>query len=194
MPDNVIKSVARIVNFNDKEADALRAILKEKKLKRKEHLLKEGQVCNYAAFIVKGCLRYYYIVNGEDSTGQFFFENGWYADYESFLSGEPSNQNIEAIEECTLYVLYRKDLEALYQVYPVFEKFGRLMAERAVLGLKKKNEFLTLQSFEERYLQLIKDRPKVIERVSLKHIESYLGMKAESLSRIRKRLFDNRKA
>jgi len=192
MAEDILKSVAKFVQFNENEANAFRAILKEKKLKRKEHLLKEGQVCNYAAFIKQGCLRYYYIVNGEVSTGQFFFENGWYADYESFLSDEPSNQNIEAIEDCTLYLLYRRDLETLYQTYPVFEKFGRLMAERAVIGLKKKNEFLTLQSFEERYLQLIKDRPKVVERVSLKYIASYLGMKPESLSRIRKRLFDNK--
>lgn len=64
------------------------------------------------------------------------------------------------------------------------------MAERAVLGLKKKNEFLTLQSHEERYLQFINERPKVIQRVSLKYIASYLGMKPESMSRIRKRLYD----
>ncbi|MBC7889869.1 MAG: Crp/Fnr family transcriptional regulator, partial [Ferruginibacter sp.] len=175
MQESVIKNIARFVNFSDQEADALLAILKEKKLKRKEHLLREGDLCNYAAFIVTGCLRYYYIVNGEESTGQFFFENGWYSDYESFLSGEASSQNIQALEDCTLYLIYRKDLELLFSQYPVFEKFGRLMAERAVLGLKKKNEFLTLQSFEQRYLQLIKDRPKVIERVSLKYIASYLG-------------------
>jgi CRP-like cAMP-binding protein len=188
--DEVLKNISNFVAFNEVEADAFRSILKEKKLKRKEYLLREGQVGNYAAFIVKGCLRYYYIVNGEESTGQFFFENGWYADYESFLSGQPSTQNIEALEDCTLYLIYRKDLETLFSQHPVFEKFGRLMAERAVLGLKKKNEFLTLQSHEERYLQLINDRPKVIQRVSLKYIASYLGMKPESLSRIRKRLFN----
>lgn len=192
MPDAVIKSIGQLIAFHEDAANALRACLKERKLKRKEHLLREGQVGNYAAFIEKGCLRYYYIVNGEERTGQFFFENGWYADYESFLSGEPSGQNIQAMEDCTLYLIYRKDLEALFAQHPVFEKFGRLMAERAVLGLKKKNEFLTLQSLEERYLQLINDRPKVIERVSLKYIASYLGMKPESLSRIRKRLFENK--
>ncbi|MBC7934227.1 MAG: Crp/Fnr family transcriptional regulator [Rhizobacter sp.] len=192
MSESIIKSIEQLVSFNQEEANALRAILTEKKLKRKDHLLREGSVCNYAAFIVKGCLHYYYIVDGEESTGQFFFENGWYSDYESFLSGEPSSQNIQALEDCTLYLIYRTDLESLFSQYPVFEKFGRLMAERAVLGLKKKNEFLTLQSFEQRYLQLINERPKVIERVSLKYIASYLGMKAESLSRIRKRLFDKK--
>jgi len=192
--DEVLKIISNYVEANEEEADALRNILKEKKLKRKEYLLREGQVCNYATFISKGCLRYYYLVNGEESTGQFFFENGWYADYESFLSGEPSSQNIQALEDCSLYLIYRRDLEALFSRHPVFEKFGRLMAERAVLGLKKKNEFLTLQSHEERYLQLINDRPKVIQRVSLKYIASYLGMKPESLSRIRKRLFDKQKS
>ncbi len=192
MSDIALANIARLVNFNEAEGLALKSILRPRVLKKKEHLLREGEVCQFAAFIERGCLRYYYLSDGYDITGQFFFENAWYADYESFLSAEPSSQNIEALENCTLSVLYKTDLEKLYVAHPVFEKFGRLMAERAVMGLKRRNESLTLQSHEERYLHLIKERPKVIQRVPLKYIASYLSMKPESLSRIRKRLFDNR--
>ncbi|WP_445908730.1 Crp/Fnr family transcriptional regulator [Yeosuana sp.] len=188
MKNTVLNALKNYVQVNEEEGEAFISILKEKKLKRKEQLIRQGDVCDFAVFIFKGCLRYYYIQNGEDCTGQFFFENGWYSDYESFLSGNPSIQNIEALEDCVLYAFTRKDLENLYIEFPVFERFGRLMAERAVLGLMKKNEILSIYTHEERYLQLITERPKVIERVSLKHIASYLGMKPESLSRIRSRL------
>lgn len=186
----VLNALKKFVLLNDEETEAFTAILNERKLKRKEQLIREGDVCDFAVFIYSGCLRYYYIQNGEDCTGQFFFENGWYSDYESFLSGKPSIQNIEALEDCILYSFTRKDLESLYIKYPVFERFGRLMAERAVLGLMKKNEILSIYTHEERYLQLIAERPKVVERVSLKYIASYLGMKPESLSRIRTRLLN----
>ncbi len=190
MKTSVINALKNFVQVNEEEAYAFLDILKEKKLKRKEQLIREGDICDFAVFIYSGCLRYYYIQNGEDCTGQFFFENGWYSDYESFLSGKPSIQNIEALEDCILYSFTRKDLESLYKKFPVYERFGRLMAERAVLGLMKKNEMLLIYTHEERYLQLITERPKVVERVSLKYIASYLGMKPESLSRIRTRLLN----
>lgn len=190
MKEAVLKALKQFVSINEIEGDAFVNILREKKLKRKEQLIRQGDVCDFAVFIFSGCLRYYYIQNGEECTGQFFFENGWYSDYQSYLSGQPSIQNIEALENCVLYSFSRKDLEKLFIDFPVFERFGRLMAERAVVGLSKKNEILSIYTHEERYLNLIAERPKVVERVALKYIASYLGMKPESLSRIRKRLLN----
>lgn len=192
MKKEVLNNLKKFINVNNKEGDAFLDILSEKNLSRKDLLIREGQICDFAVFIFSGSLRYYYIQNGEDCTGQFFFENGWYSDYESFLSGKPSIQNIEAMEKTLLYSFKKSELESLYLQFPVFERFGRLMAERAVLGLMKKNEIISLYTHEERYLKLIAERPKVIERVSLKYIASYLGMKPESLSRIRTRVSTNK--
>lgn len=188
MKSRVLEVLKHFVNFNEIEGEAFLDILTEKKLKRKEYLLKEGQICDFAVFIYSGCLRYYYNQDGQEITGQFFFENGWYSDYQSFLSGGASLENIQALEDCIIYSFTRQDIDNLFIKYPVFERFGRLMAERAVLGLKKKNEILSIYTPEERYLQLISRRPKVIERVSLRYIASYLGMQPESLSRIRSRI------
>ena len=192
MPDRVVAFVNQIIALNSEQQEALRAVLKLKTIKRKEHLLREGQVCNFAAFIVTGSLRYYYLIEGEEYTGQFFFEHGWYADYESYITGKPTTENIQALEHCEVLLLYKQDLERLYAQYPVFEKFGRIMVERAFLGLKNKNKMLTLESPEERYLSMINERPMVFERVPLKYIASYLSIQPESLSRIRKRLYDGR--
>lgn len=188
MYQQIEKVLSTFIDLDQSEFDYFTSKLQVKLLKRKELLLREGQVCNNSYFINKGCLRYFYNVDGEEITGQFFFENGWYADYGSYLSGKPSDQNIEALESTELLVLSKKDLDKLFVEIPKFEKFGRLMAEKAFMGMRQYAEMLTKETPEERYLNLVKDRPKVIQRVPQHYIASYLGIKAPSLSRIRKRI------
>jgi len=192
MYEQIEKVISSFINLNKSEFDYFASKLQVKQLKRKEFLLREGQICSNSYFINNGCLRYFYNVKGEEITGQFFFENGWYADYGSYLSGKPSEQNIEALEKTELLVLPKASLDELFVEIPTFEKFGRLMAEKAFLGMRQYTEMVTKQTAEERYLNLIKDRPKVIERISQHYIASYLGIKAPSLSRIRKRILDNK--
>lgn len=180
--------LSSIIQLDDSEFDHFASKLQPKQLKKKELLIREGNVCKYSYFINKGCLRYFYNVDGEEHTGQFFFEHGWYTDYESYLSGHSSKQNIEALEATEILILAKTDLDKLFVEIPKFEKFGRLMAENAFLGLRYKTEMLTNLSAEERYKNLIKQRPKVIERIPQHYIASYLGIKPPSLSRIRKRM------
>lgn len=191
---SVITNLSQFLKFNEEEGEAFRKILRLKTLKKNELLLLEGNVCNYGLFIEKGCIRYYYMNDGVESTGNFFFENDWYADFESYLYGKPSMQNIEALEDCVLYLAYKDDFDKLVAEYPVFNNFLRVMMERTIKGLTGKSMSMTLLPPEDRYLRFIKHCPKVVERVSLKHIASYLGVKPESLSRIRSRLTLNSKS
>jgi CRP/FNR family transcriptional regulator, anaerobic regulatory protein len=184
----VADGLSTVVPLTEEELDFFISRLQLKSLKRKELILREGESCHFTVFILKGSLRYFYSIDGNEHTGQFFFEKSWYTDYESFLSGKPSQQNIEALEKTEILLLEKKDLEELYNRYPKFERFGRLMAERAYLGARRKNEALANQSAEERYLNLLKERPKVFERVSQHYIASYLGIRPQSLSRIRKKI------
>ena len=188
MKQQVKKNIAQYIRLSDEEFDQFYAQLEVRQLKRKETLLRAGDVCRDAYFIGEGCLRYYNVIDGEEHTGQFFFEDGWYSDYESFLSGAPSDQTIEALEKTTVALLSRRALDQLYTDIPAFERFGRLMAENAFMGLRKRTESLTLLSAEERYMQLVAERPKVIQRVPQHYIASFLGIKPPSLSRIRKRI------
>ncbi len=192
MYGQIEKVISSFIDLDEREFAYFTSKLQVQHLKRKELLLVEGQVCNNSYFINSGCLRYFYNVDGEEITGQFFFENGWYADYGSYLSGKPSDQNIEALEKTELLVLPKAALDKLFIEIPKFEKFGRLIAEKAFLGMRQYTEMLTKQTPEERYLNLIKDRPKVIERIPQHYIASYLGIKAPSLSRIRKRILENK--
>jgi len=191
MYQSLFPQLQHLIGLTNEEFDLFLGCLQSQKLKRKEVLIAEGDICRYAYFIKKGCLRYFHNMDGEEITGQFFFENGWYTDYESFLLQKPSKQNIDALEPTELILLPKSDLLNLYITIPKFEKFGRIMAENAFMGLRNRTELLTQQSAEERYLKLVKERPKVIERVPQHYIASYLGIKPPSLSRIRKRIMSN---
>ena len=189
MHNSLFPNLQKLIGLTDEEFELFLTVLKTQTLKRKEMLIAEGDICRYAYFIKKGCLRYFHNVDGEEITGQFFFENGWYTDYESFLLQKPSKQNIEALEHTELILLPKTELLNLYNTIPKFEKFGRIMAENAFIGLRNRIESLTQQSAEERYLKLMKERPKVVERIPQHYIASYLGIKPPSLSRIRKRIY-----
>ncbi|MFN8438834.1 MAG: Crp/Fnr family transcriptional regulator [Cytophagales bacterium] len=192
MYDQILNQLSRFITLDKEEQEYFINMLVVKQFKKKELILQQGQVCNYTYFINKGCLRYYYLVEGKENTAQFFFENGWYTDFESFLSGKPSHQNIETLEKTELLMLSSKHIQQLYMDVPKFERFGRQMAEHAFLGIRGRTEMLENLSAEERYLKLLKERPKVVERIPQHYIASYLGVQPESLSRIRNRISNQR--
>lgn len=192
MFDQILNRLAQFITLDKSEQDYFVTKLIVKECNKKELVLQEGQVCKYAYFINKGCLRYYYNIEGRENTAQFFFENGWYTDYDSFLTGKPTQQNIETLEKTQILLLSAKDLQQLFVEIPKFERFGRLMAEKAFLGIRQRNEMLENLTAEDRYLTLLKERPKLFERIPQHYIASYLGIKPPSLSRIRKRISDNK--
>lgn len=183
-------SIAQFVQLEDEAFEHFYQLLDIRRLKRKEFLLREGEVCKEAYFVVQGLIRYFHVVDGEEITGQFFFEDAWYSDYESFLTGAPSEQYIQALEKTEVAALSKFNLNRLFQELPQFERFGRIMAEQAFIGLRRRMESYAHLNPEQRYLKLIKQRPKVVQRVPQHYIASYLGIKPQSLSRIRKRLLN----
>jgi len=182
--------MAKFISLSPEETEHFYHLLKVKTFEKGENIHRIGRICNNAFFILEGSVRYYNLVDGEEITGQFFFEGAWYSDYESFLLEVPSEQTIEAIESTRVAILSKKDLNKLFIELPKFERFGRLMAENAFMGLRKRTDALTQLSATERYLQLCKNRPKVIKRIPQKYIASYLSIKPESLSRIRKNILN----
>lgn len=192
MYDQILKRLSAFITLTRSEQEQFVSKLQIRNYDKKEFVLREGEVCTHSYFINSGCLRYFYNVEGQENTAQFFFENGWYTDYESFLTGKPSKQNIETLEKSQLVLLSSRDLQQFYTEIPKFERFGRLIAENAFLGIRQRSEMLENQSAEERYLTLMKERPKVFERIPQHYIASYLGIKPPSLSRIRKRIAGTR--
>jgi len=148
----------------------------------------QGDFCTDIAFIVKGCIRTYYTKNNQERTAQFFFENAWYTDYGSWLTRQPVMAGVEALEPTEMLLLPFRELERLYDQHPKFERMGRLFAENTIVKMRNRNLSLLNDSPEERYLQLLKERPKVVTRVPQNIIASFLGIEPETLSRIRKKI------
>ncbi|MBO0937118.1 Crp/Fnr family transcriptional regulator [Fibrella sp. HMF5335] len=188
MTDRLLQQLNTIASLTETEEQAFVAITTTRRLRKKEWLMRQGDICRMVTFIYSGSLRLFHTVDGEEKTIQFFFENALYTDYLSFLTGQPTLENVQALEDCALVQFSRTDLEQLYQQHPVFERIGRISAERAFLSLSARNTLLTNQSPEVRYQQLIRARPDLFQRVPQYHIASFLGIKPESLSRIRKRM------
>ncbi|MEM9846682.1 MAG: Crp/Fnr family transcriptional regulator [Bacteroidota bacterium] len=181
-----MNSVLAISEENWKE---ISAVLTEKKLKKGAFLHREGDQCDFIAFIAKGALRAYYTDHKSVETNLLLNSaSEFITDYESFLTHQPGNLSIQAIEDANVMLLNRKPLEQLYDNSFYWNKFGRLMAERIYLKSKKRAVELLLLSPEQRYLMLLEEHPDFFQRYALRDIASYLGITSQSLSRIRARL------
>lgn len=160
---------------------------KRKEVPAKTILLKEGEVSKNAFHIESGCLRVWFNNDGKDFTTQFFFENEMVSSIESFRTGKPSLFSIETIEPSVVQVISKSDFLSLEQRFPAIQaQMQERLLERLFFYQKL---FLSRikDSPEERYKDLLKNNPRIIQRVPQHYIASYLGITSVSLSRIRNR-------
>lgn len=160
-------------------------IFVEREISPKTVLLEEGEISNHVHFIKKGCLRQWFNKDGKDITFQFFFEGQAVASIDSFISNKPSIFTIESIEPSIILSISRDHFEQLQMMYPEFKSgFQELMYGRfrnyAQLFLSRIKD-----TPQERYTDLIRNHPEIINRVPQHYIASYLGITPVSLSRIR---------
>jgi CRP-like cAMP-binding protein len=157
-------------------------------LKKGEFLTRSGETCRNVSFINKGLLRMYYLADGKEICVGFASQNDYLALYDSFLTREPSSGNIDALEDCELINLSYDAMQELYQSHPVFERFGRKIAEMLFLSISSQTNRLLTLTPEERYRYLIANQSYILQRVPQYMIASYIGITPEHLSRIRKKL------
>lgn len=185
--------IGNFIEVTEEEWKLHRDALTRRFLKKGEFLLREGQVCEHVSFINAGAFRAYTIINGTDVSNFFFFENTYATDYGSFLTRKPSDSNLIALEDSEVLQLNYTNMQMLYEKVPSWQKYGRLIAEYVFLMVEDRAKMLQYNSPEELYLKVMKEQPKILERVPLQHIASYMAIKPESLSRIRKRLMEVKK-
>lgn len=148
-------------------------------------ILEPGNRVDKLFFIEKGLLRGYRLVEGSDITHHFYLENWFATDYESYLLETPGELFIETLTPVSLYAFTRQAMEALYAEHPVFERMGRIMAERAYLTMVARFKSFQTQTLGERYESLVRLHPTLFQQVPQKYIASYLGVAPQSLSRIK---------
>ncbi|HVT85891.1 MAG TPA: Crp/Fnr family transcriptional regulator [Chitinophagaceae bacterium] len=195
MYELILKNISRFIQLTEEEKKFFTSLLKIKKLRKKQFLLQEGEIGRYQYFINKGCLRTYTVdEKGQEHIIQFAIEDWWTGDMYSFLTQTPAKLNIEAIEDTELLCIDNPSLEILYQKVPKFERFFRLLLQNAFIANQSRIiESMSLTA-DERYCKFIERYPLMEPRLPLKHIASYLGITAESLSRIRSQYNKNKKA
>jgi CRP-like cAMP-binding protein len=173
-------------------ADELKVVeeapLIQKKLRKRQYLLQEGDICKYNCFIAQGCLRMYRVsADGTEHMLRFGVENWWMADYESYNSGLPAKNNIDAIEDSALILIAKEDFELLFQVIPKLREFRERLDARAYDVSQNRVLSNISETAEERYEHFIKSYPSFYSRVPLHMIASYLGVTRETLSRVRQK-------
>lgn len=189
MHELLLGNIKQKIVFSAKEEELLKSFFIPKKLRKKQFLLQEGEVCLYAAFVEKGLLRSYTIdKKGNEHILQFAMENWWISDLFSFYSGEPSIYMIEAIEDSELLLIKKDRYEDLLEAIPSMERYFRLLLQNNLIATQRRlNDKLSL-SAEELYLKLIETCESIPQRVPQHMIASFLGITRETLSRIRKQL------
>jgi len=180
------KNITNHVSLSSDELALVHQLFQHKICRKKTMLLNKGQVCGFEAFIIKGCVKRYYIDHeGDEVILQFAVENWWLSDMVSFTEQVPSLLYIETIEDTELLQITFQNKELLFKEIPKLERVFRLLVQRAYSVLE--NRFFTglTASAEERYLNFIKKYPVLPQRVPQYQIASYLGITPEALSRIR---------
>jgi len=157
-------------------------------VKRKKDLLEPDETCKYIYFIIKGCVRSYYVDSkGIEHIYQIRLDNNWISDLESFFSQRPSKYYIETLEDSELLRISYERLEQLYDEVPRIERYFRILFQKAYINALERLNATMWESAVDRYNNMLKEHGDIFQRVPLVYIASYLGITPESLSRIRKK-------
>jgi CRP-like cAMP-binding protein len=188
MYEQLRQHINKVVSISTTEFDVLTSFFHPMHLKKKEHLYVQNEICRYIAFVNKGCLRSYHVDRkGDDQIIYFAVEDWWVADLQSFFLQIPSAFNLQALEDCELLVSSKAEFERAFEAVPPFEKFYRIKTQAAYSSAQKTVVGKT-ETAEDRYLKLLKTAPSILDRVPQHYIAAYLGIKPQSLSRIRKKI------
>jgi CRP-like cAMP-binding protein len=177
------------IQLTEEEKQLCKSFFTPKKLRKRQYILQEGDVCKYTAFVEKGMLRMYTINDkGGEHIIQFAFEGWWMADQFSFITGEPAIYNIDALEDSELLLLSKQAEEQLLKKIPKFERYFRILLQNSLIATQRRLISSISQSAEERYNQLIETCPTIPQRVPQHMMASFLGITPETLSRIRRQV------
>jgi CRP-like cAMP-binding protein len=192
MFQNINAYVLKCINLSAGELEYFNSILQYKVIPKKTMLLQAGNICNFEAYVIKGCIREYYIdSNGAELTLEFAVEDWWVSDLTSFEDQKVSNVYIETLEDCELLMLSRQSKEQLLAEIPKLERMFRLMIQRHLSVIQSRLFKTVTQPGIEKYLEFIKRYPTIPQRVPQHYIASYLGMSPEFLSKLRTRHLKN---
>jgi|AVFP01.1.fsa_nt_gi CRP-like cAMP-binding protein len=177
------------LEFSDADLLLLQEYIPIVHYKKGSILLKEGEISKDSYFNFRGCVRMFYNINGVEKTANFYTENKFITVFDSYTQKKPSEVYLECIEDCTLAKISFDSEQELLKKFPKLEVLSRLILEEELSTYQNIVATFVSLSPEERYVNLMENRPELLNRIPQYYLSSYLGVSPESLSRIRKRIF-----
>ncbi|MBN8675282.1 MAG: Crp/Fnr family transcriptional regulator [Chitinophagales bacterium] len=181
---NHIRSYA---SFKDETWELIESILSIKECRKGEYIVEEGKICRHIDFIYKGSFRAFSNKDGEDITTGIYLEGICLTNMKSLTNVTPSHIYLQALEDSVTARLYKESLIGIYEKSAELQSVGRAILEGMIIEENEWKEMYTLYDPEERYKFLLTKSPEIIQRVSLQYVASFLGIRRETLSRIRSR-------
>jgi CRP-like cAMP-binding protein len=191
MKINLKNFISKYVSLSEVELEDITNKFKSKAVKKNNFLLRQGETCKDLVFVQKGCLRLYYLKDDIEVSVWFAFEQSSAIEIYSFISENPSNYFLQAIEDSEVLYLPKTELNKLYHHQPKMQEMMRNFWEDVILNLINRFTALQADSAEKRYLDLLK-KPDYLATIPQKYLASFIGVTPTSLSRIRKQIIKNR--
>lgn len=186
MYEELLNHIKRYVQLKPQEEQMLCERLELKKLKKKEILLEPGKMCQGNYFVLKGCVRQFFINSKlNEQTIHFGIETWWIADQDSLLNNQPSTCYIQAIEETQMLLLNEQNRVILFKEIPALESYFRIMMQKAFVAAQRRIGFIFNQNEETRYRNFTSLFPEFVQRVPQYMLASYLGFTPQFMSRMR---------
>jgi CRP-like cAMP-binding protein len=187
--DSLIDFFRQLVPVPDADVSEIRARFSAMQVPARAYLMQPGEVAQQCYFVVKGCVRVsVQNIEGEDVSCYFAAEGMFVSNYESFLTGAPSAYGLQALEACELLAIDRLGMEELYRRTTFGERVGRRMAELLFIDTMQRLTSFYMQTPEQRYLHFLATSPQLLNRIPQHYIASYIGVRPQSLSRIKRRV------
>ena len=188
MHESIQNYISRFVSLTPEELSVVENCMQLQEIPKKTILLNAGDVCNFEAYVLKGCIREYFIDHkGQELTLEFAVEDWWVSDITSFENQTPSIMYIETLEDCELLVLSRAAKDELLARVPKLERMFRLMIQRHLSVLQKRLFRTVSYTAMDKFEQFLRRYPSLPQRVPQHYIALYLGITPEFLSKLRKR-------
>lgn len=186
MLDDIRGTMKEVGNLSDADFELLTSRMEVVNLKKGEYFLEEGKINRSVAYVEKGLAMYYRVVNAEVIPVDFGLENDWLSYLSSFNNQSISDINIKMLEDSTLHCISFTSLQEIFTIQPRLIALKNYYVERSFMDVALHSANLAMFDARERYYKFMREKPHLIERVPQYYIAAYLGIKPQSLSRIRK--------